>query len=210
MTTYHSHKVNLSEGQMKKLSTAHNNKSGITIRLSKSDLTGNDSLMLTKRQINKSNKAKKSGVGSDLKISQTQIRKVFNVGKGAPRMGLFPSIGVSVPKPRSRRSTTTNRNQSTDEAKNKKEGGRILSERDALSYRSPPFIGTWDEYNKFLKTGGLVLPKKKDLEKKKYFCLYFLHQALVYDKEYHDILMPLSMTDTMYNESFIINYFKNI
>ena len=51
MTTYHSHKVNLSEGQMKKLSTAHNNKSGITIRLSKSDLTGNDSLMLTKRQI---------------------------------------------------------------------------------------------------------------------------------------------------------------
>ena len=24
-----------------------------------------------------------------------------------------------------------------------------------------------------------------------YYCLYFLHQALVYDKEYHDILMPL-------------------
>ena len=61
MTTYHSHKVNLSEGQMKKLSTAHNNKSGITICLSKSDLTGNDSLMLTKRQINKLNRAKKSG-----------------------------------------------------------------------------------------------------------------------------------------------------
>ena len=47
MTTYHSHKVNLSEGQRKKLLTAHNNKSGITIRLSKSDITGNDSLMLT-------------------------------------------------------------------------------------------------------------------------------------------------------------------
>ena len=43
-----------------------------------------------------------------------------------------------------------------------------------------------------------------------YFCLYFLHQALVYDKEYNDILMPLSMTDTMYNESFISNYFKNM
>ena len=59
MTTYHSHKVNLSEGQRKKLLTAHNNKSGITIRLSKSDITGNDSLMLTKRQINQLNKAKK-------------------------------------------------------------------------------------------------------------------------------------------------------
>ena len=147
---------------MKKLSTAHNNKSGITIRLSKSDLTGNDSLMLTKRQINKLNRAKKSGAGSDLKISQTQIRKVFNVGQGAPRMGLFPSIGVSVPKRRSRRSTTTN-----PPTKTKKEGGRILSEKDALSYRSPPFIGTWDEYNKFLKTGGLVLPKKRPQNQKK-------------------------------------------
>ena len=43
-----------------------------------------------------------------------------------------------------------------------------------------------------------------------YYCLYFLHQALVYDKEYLDILMPLSMTDTMHNERFISNYFRNI
>ena len=156
MTTYHSHKVNLSEGQRKKLLTAHNNKSGITIRLSKSNITGNDSLMLTKRQINQLNKAKKSGVGSDLKISQTQIRKVMKIGFGAPRIGLFPSIGVSVPRQRSSRSTTTNQHTKT-----KKDGGRLMSEKDALSYRSPPFIGTWDQYNKFLKTGGLVLPKKK-------------------------------------------------
>ena len=152
MTTYHSHKVNLSEGQRKKLLTAHNNKSGITIRLSKSDITGNDSLMLTKRQINQLNKAKKSGVGSDLKISQTQIRKV--IGGGAPRIGLFPSIGVSVPRRRSRNSTTTNQ-----PTKTKKDGGRLMSKKDALSYRTPPFIGTWDQYNKFLKNGGLLLPK---------------------------------------------------
>ena len=157
MTTYHSHKVNLSEGQRKKLLTAQKNKSEITIRLSKSDITGNDSLMLTKRQINKLNKAKKSGVGSDLKISQTQIQKV--IGRGAPRIGLFPSIGVRVPIQRSR---TTNQ-----PTKTKKEGGRIMSKKDASSYRTPPFIGTWDQYNKFLKTGGLVLPKKKILKPKK-------------------------------------------
>ena len=106
MTTYHSRKVNLSKGQRNKLLTAKNDKSGITIRLNKSDLAGNDSLMLTKRQINQLNKAKKSGVRSDLKISQTQIRKVIGgnaprigtSGGGAPRMGLFPSIGVSVPR----------------------------------------------------------------------------------------------------------------
>ena len=160
MTTYYSHKVNLSEGQRNKLLTAHNNKSGITIRLNKSNITGNDSLMLTKRQINQLNKAKKSGVGSDLKISQTQIRKV--IGRGAPQLGQFPSIGVSVPRQRSRRSTPTNR-----PTKTKKEGGRIMSRKDSLSYRSPPFIGSWSEYNKFLKTGGLIVPKKKKILKQK-------------------------------------------
>ena len=153
MTTYHSHKVNLSEGQRKKLLTAHHNKSGITIRLSKSDLTGNDSLMLTQRQINKINKAKKAGRGVDIHISKTQIRKVLKLGNGAPQLGQFPSIGVSVPR---QRSTTT-----------KKDGGRIMSKKDALSYRTPPFIGSWDQYNKFLKTGGLVLPKKKILKQKR-------------------------------------------
>ena len=158
MTTYHSHKVNLSEGQRKKLSTAHNNKSGITIRLSKTDIIGNDSLMLTKRQINKLNKAKKSGVGSNLKISQTQIRKV--IGGGAPQLGQFPSIGVSVSRQRSRRSTNGNQPPKT-----KKDGGRIMSKKDALSYKSPPFIGTWDQYNKFLKTGGLLLAKNSKQKK---------------------------------------------
>ena len=160
MTTYHSHKVNLSEGQRSKLLRAYKDNSEITIRLGNSDLTGNDSLMLTQRQINKLNKARSLGVGSDLNISRTQIRKVMTIGHGAPRLGLFPSIGVSVPRQRSRRSTTTN--QPT-----KKEGERIMSKKDALSYRSPPFIGTWDQYNKFLKTGGLVLPKKKILKQER-------------------------------------------
>ena len=161
MTTYHSHKVNLSEGQRSKLLRAYKDNSEITIRLGNSDLTGNDSLMLTQRQINKLNKARSLGVGSDLNISRTQIRKVMTIGHGAPRLGLFPSIGVSVPRQRSRRSTTTNQ-----PTKTKKEGGRIMSKKDALSYRSPPFIGTWDQYNKFMKSGGLVLPKKV-LPKKK-------------------------------------------
>ena len=151
MTTYHSHKVNLSQGQRSKLLKAHKDKSEITIRLGNTDLTGNDSLMLTQRQINKINKAKKAGRGVDIHISKTQIRKVLKLlklGHGAPQLGQFPSIGDSVPRQRSRRLTTT-----------KKDGGRIMSKQDALSYRTPPFIGTWDQYNKFLKNGGLLLPK---------------------------------------------------
>ena len=156
MTTYHLHKVNLSEGQKSKLLTAHRNKSEITIRLSNSDLTGNDSLMLTQRQINKLNKAKKLGVGSDLNISKTQIRKVMRVGHGAPRIGLFPSIGVSVPRQRSRRSTNGNRPPKT-----KKDGGKLLSIKDMSSFRSPPIIGRWSDYDKFIQSGGLILPSKK-------------------------------------------------
>ena len=154
MTTYHTHKVNLSQGQRSKLLKAYKDKSEITIRLGNTNLTGNDSLMLTQRQINKINKAKKAGLGVDIHISKTQIRKVLKLGNGAPQLGQFPSIGVSFPRQRSRRSTTTNR-----PTKTKKEGGRIMSRKDALSYRSPPFIGTWDQYNKFLKNGGLLLPK---------------------------------------------------
>lgn len=43
-----------------------------------------------------------------------------------------------------------------------------------------------------------------------YYCLFFLHQALVYDKEFYDILKPLSITDVNHNEKYITNYFKNI
>ena len=165
MTTYHLHKVNLSEGQRSKFLTAHRNKSEITIRLSNSDLTGNDSLMLTQRQINKLNKAKKLGVGSDFNISKTQIRKVMRVGHGAPRIG-FPTIGISAPKTKTRSRRSTTNKSTTDNTTTKKNGGKIKlpNKRDALSYKSPPFIGSWDQYNKFLKTGGLVLPKKKILK----------------------------------------------
>ena len=43
-----------------------------------------------------------------------------------------------------------------------------------------------------------------------YYCLYFLHQALVLNKGYYDIVKPLSITNVNHNEKFIINYFKNM
>ena len=58
-TIYYPYKVNLTEGQLKKLAKAYKTKSAITLRLLKGNLTGQDELMLTKTQINKPNKAKK-------------------------------------------------------------------------------------------------------------------------------------------------------
>lgn len=80
MTTYHSYKVKLSEGQKKRLAKAYKTNTAITIRLTKNELSGSDEMMLTKRQINKLIKAKAFGKGSDIKISKTQIRKSIRYG----------------------------------------------------------------------------------------------------------------------------------
>ena len=80
MANYHSYGVRLSQGQLQNLSRAYNNNSAITIRLANDELSGPDKLMLTKTQINKLKKAKSQGVGSDIKISKTQIRKAIKQG----------------------------------------------------------------------------------------------------------------------------------
>ena len=72
--------VKLSAGQKEKLAKALSNKSAITIRLTKSDLTGSDELMLTKTQLKRIQKAIKNKTGVDLKISKTQIRHLVQQG----------------------------------------------------------------------------------------------------------------------------------
>ena len=80
MTQYFPYSVRLSEGQMEKLSRAYANKSPITLRLEKSDLKGNDELMLTKTQIKRIQKAMGMNKGVDIKISKSQIRNVARHG----------------------------------------------------------------------------------------------------------------------------------
>lgn len=76
MTQNFSYGVNLSENQFKKRTRAITNNSPITIGLAHHELTGRHELMSTKNQINKIKKAINQGVGSDIKISKTQIRNV--------------------------------------------------------------------------------------------------------------------------------------
>ena len=78
--SYVKYGVKLSAGQKEKLAKALSNKSAITIRLSKSDLTGSDELMLTKTQLKRIQKAMKNKTGVDLKISKTQIRHLVQEG----------------------------------------------------------------------------------------------------------------------------------
>ena len=80
MTTYIEYRVKLSDGQKSKLSSAIQKRTAITLRLKHSHLTGPDELMLTQRQITKIKKSLANGTGSDLKISQTQIRSLVKHG----------------------------------------------------------------------------------------------------------------------------------
>ena len=84
--------VNLSDGQKDKLARALSNKSAITIRLTKSDLTGSDDMMLTKTQLKRIKKAMNNRTGVDLKISKTQISHVVQKG-GSLWSSLF-SLGT--------------------------------------------------------------------------------------------------------------------
>ena len=43
-----------------------------------------------------------------------------------------------------------------------------------------------------------------------YYILYFIREAQLFNKDYFNILQPLSITDVEQNEIFIKNYFKNI
>ena len=75
MTKHYPYKVRLSDGQREKLAKVVQNNSAITIRLASNELTGDNEMMLSKRQINKLKKAESLRKGSGIKISKTQIRR---------------------------------------------------------------------------------------------------------------------------------------
>lgn len=90
-TKYFPHGVTLSQNQKTKLAKALERREPITIRLSHSELTGSDELMLTKTQIGRIRKSLSLGKGVDLKISKTQITKVVKKG-GALWSGLMSQV----------------------------------------------------------------------------------------------------------------------
>ena len=74
MTTYHPHRINLTNGQAESAAKAMKNKAPITLRLTYDNLMrGDETVNFTQSQINKLEKAKKQknkGVGADIKISK--------------------------------------------------------------------------------------------------------------------------------------------
>jgi len=96
MTEYESFGVNLSQGQILKLDEARKKQYAITIKLSKSNLTGNVKLPLTKTQINSISKAASNNKGVQLKLSVAQIKHMEKNGGFLPLLALIPAIAAAV------------------------------------------------------------------------------------------------------------------
>ena len=80
MTTYIEYGVTLTDGQKSKLLSAIKKRSPLTIRLKHSHLQGPDELMLNQRQINRIKKSLANGTGTNIKISETQIKSLVKHG----------------------------------------------------------------------------------------------------------------------------------
>ena len=175
MTTYIEYGVKLSDGQKSKLLSAFQERTPLTLRLKHSHLKGPDELMLTQRQLTKIKKSLANGTGSDLKISQTQIRSLVkhggNLFTSLARIGtkLLPLAikGVSKVAP----ALATGAANALGEIGLKKLFGRGIPIPKKFFPFLPPFAseftqGQIDQINKVFKTGGrlVIKPTRQQIE----------------------------------------------
>lgn len=74
-------KVNLSDNQKSKIKSAFNKQSSVTIQFKNDQLkNGNDTLILTQRQLNKFNKHLKNNTGIRIVLSYDQLKEIKNGG----------------------------------------------------------------------------------------------------------------------------------
>ena len=85
-------KVNISEGQKKKLQTALQVGGPVSIRLGHEDLNGEDVLALTNAQVNKITKAYEGGKGITIKMSKSQLAHNKKVEGGF--IGMLASLAA--------------------------------------------------------------------------------------------------------------------
>jgi len=93
MGDYQNFGVNLTPGQAKKIVTAHKNKTGCVIRLSKSNVHGDYKLPLTQTQINRIKNATK---GIDLKLTVAQLKHMEKTEVFIPLLTLIPIIASAL------------------------------------------------------------------------------------------------------------------
>ena len=103
-TTYHPYKIELTDGQKKKLQKASVTKTAVILRVKPEKIGRGDELLLTDTQISRLKKTSAAGKGMDIKLSQTQIQNTAQrggslfsamLGLAKPALGALASAGLS-------------------------------------------------------------------------------------------------------------------
>ena len=175
MTNYIEYGVTLSDGQKSKLLRAIKNKSPLTLRLKHSHLQGSDELMLTQTQIDKIEKSKENGTGTDIKMSKTQISTLIKHGgnlftsliKLGSKLLPYAVKGVSKVAP----AIATGAATALGDIGLKKLFGKGITIPKKFFPMLPPYAGEFtksqiDQINKVFKTGGrlVIKPTQKQIE----------------------------------------------
>jgi len=100
-TTYHPHKIALTDGQKKKLQKAFVSKTAVALRVKPEQIGRGDELLLTATQISQVKKTAMAGKGLELKLNQTQIPNtaqrggnLFSAVLGLARPLIKPALGA--------------------------------------------------------------------------------------------------------------------
>ena len=175
MATYIEYGVTLTDGQKSKLLRAIQKRSAIKLRLKHSHLQGPDELMLTQRQLAKIKKSLANGTGSDINISQTQIRSLVKHGGNlftslislGSKLLPFAIKGVSKVAP----AIATGAATALGDIGIKKLFGKGISIPKKFFPFLPPIANKFtkaqiDQINKVFKTGGrlVIKPTKTQIE----------------------------------------------
>ena len=175
MTTYIEYPVTLTDGQKSKLLSAIKKRSPIKLRLKHSHLQGSDELMLTQRQIAKIQKSLSNGTGTQIEISEKQIRSLVKYGGNlftslislGSKLLPFAIKGVSKVAPEIVKGAAT----ALGDIGIKKLFGKGITIPKEFFQFLPPIANEFtkaqiDQINKVFKTGGrlVIKPTKTQIE----------------------------------------------
>ena len=102
-TTYHPYKIELTDGQKKKLQKAYVSKTAVNLRVKPGQVGRGDELLLTATQISRLKKTSAAGKGMEIKFSQTQLQNTAQrggslfsamLGLAKPALGALASAGL--------------------------------------------------------------------------------------------------------------------
>jgi hypothetical protein len=92
---YHKFQVDLTDGQRKKLMSAVEKSSPLTLKFKHEQLGKGTELLFTQRQINKLAKAMSEGMGAQIKFSQAVVRKMKSGGI-LPVLAALAPLGIAL------------------------------------------------------------------------------------------------------------------